>query len=140
MKGDPPIKVVVLIAILAPFYYLFLELAYRKIYITEDDIFIKKLFRKRIISKEQVDKIDTAYVKKKLFVILELQGKSPVVISTAYGRFSDLVKKLISLVGEDKASDTARSLPEAGYKRFSDSISVWTVIVVFIFIIIMRLL
>ena len=140
LKGDPTVKIVVLLAILLPFYYFFLELAYRKVRVMEDRILIKKFFRKKVITKDDVRMVHAAKFKNKTYIVLDLGDKNPVIISNSYGRFGNMVKAISSFVSEDKTTNEFKNLPESSYKRISDTLNVWAAILVFTVVIIVRLL
>jgi hypothetical protein len=140
LKGDPTVKIVVLLAILLPFYYFFLELAYRKVRVMEDKILIKKFFRKKVISKDDVRMVHAAKFKNKTYIVLDLGDKNPIIISNSYGRFGKMVEKISVFVGEGKVSDTLKNLPKSSYKRISDTLNVWAAILLLTAIIIVRLL
>ncbi len=140
LKGDPTVKIVVLLAVLLPFYYFFLELAYRKVSVLEDKILIKKFLRKKTISKDDVRMVHAAKFKKKTYIVLDLGDKNPVIISNSYGRFGKMVEAISSFVGERKTTDALKNLPESSYKRISDTLNIWAAILLFATVIIVRLL
>ena len=140
LKGDPTVKIVVLLAVLIPFYYFFIELAYRKVRVLEDRILIKKFFREKTISKDDVRMAHAAKFKKKTYIVLDLGDKNPVIISNSYGHFGRMIEAISSFVGEGKTTDALKNLPESSHKRMSDTLNVWAAILLFATIIIVRLL
>ena len=140
LKGDPTVKIVVLVAVLLPFYYFFLELAYRKVRVIEDAILIKKFLRKKIISRSDVRMVHAANFKKRTYIVIELENRNPVIISNSYAHFGKMVKTISSFVGEGKITDALKNLPESSHKRMSDTLSVWAAILLFSAVIAVRLL
>ncbi|MBN1574012.1 MAG: hypothetical protein JW984_12520 [Deltaproteobacteria bacterium] len=140
LKSDPSIKIFVLVAVLTPFYYFFLELVSRKIVISKDSILIRKLLRKKTILIKDIVQAGTASFKSKTYVFLDLKRGGPVIISNTYGRFRELLNTLSVLLGERRLAENFKKLPESSYTRYSDVISTWVAILVFISIIILRLL
>jgi len=138
-KGDPRTKIVVLVSILTPFYYFFLELALRKIMISGDALIIRKFLRKKIIRRQQIRLIRAMRLRGRAFIIVESDGESPVIISNYYERFGALANALILFAGEERVSDEVKGLPELNPVRFSDMASIWVAIGIFILVIIARL-
>ena len=140
LKNDPKIKIGVLVAVLVPFYYFFLELIFRKVVVSKDYILVRKFLRKRKIPIDDIVQVGTASFKKKTYIFFELKKGGPVIISNSYGRFGDLLKTISAAVGEERLTDNLKKLPESSYARYSDVLSAWLAILVFVSIIILRLL
>lgn len=140
LKNDPSIKIGVLIAVLAPFYYFFLELIFRKIVVSKDQILIRKFLRKKTIFIDDIMQAGTASFKSKTYIFFELKTGGPVIISNSYGRFGELLNTLSETLGERRLTESFKNLPESSYTRYSDVIGTWVAILVFISIIILRLL
>jgi hypothetical protein len=140
LKSDPSIKIFVLVAVLTPFYYFFLELISRKIVISKDHILIRKLLRKKNILIDDIVLAGTASFKSKTYIFFELVKGGPVIISNTYGRFGELLNVLSEVLVESKLTDNFKNLPESSYTRYSDVISTWVAILVFVSIIVLRLL
>lgn len=140
LKNDPRVKTAVLVAVLIPFYYFFLELIFRKVVVSEDSILVRKFLRKRRISAEDIVQVGTASFKNKTYVFIELKKGSPVIISNSYGRFGDLLGAISNFVGEGRLTENFKSLPKSSYTRYSDTLSVWVAILLFVVIIVIRFL
>lgn len=140
LKNDPRIKIAVLVAVLIPFYYFFLELIFRKVVVSKDYILVRKFLRKRKISPEDVIQVGTASFKSKTYIFVELKKGSPVIISNSYGRFGDLLSAISVTIGENRLTENLKNLPKSSYTRYSDTLSVWVAILLFVSIIIFRFL
>jgi hypothetical protein len=140
LKNDPGIKIAVLVAVLVPFYYFFLELIFRKVVVTKDFILMKKFLRKKKITVEDIVQVGTASFKSKTYIFIELKKGRPVIISNSYGRFGDLLNAISDFTGESELAEGLKNLPKSSYAKHSDTISVWVAILLFVLIIIVRFL
>ena len=140
LKNDPKTKIAVLVAVLIPFYYFFLELIFRKVVVAKDFIFVRKFLRKRKILLNDIKQVGTASFKSKTYIFFELEKSSPVIISNSYERFADLLSAISTIIGKDRLTDSLKNLPKSKYKRYSDIISAWAALLLFVAIIVIRLL
>jgi hypothetical protein len=139
LKNDPNTKIAVLVAVLIPFYYFFLELIFRKVVITNDYIFVRKFLRKRKISLDDIKQVGTACFRSKTYVFFELERSGPVIISNSYEKFGELLSAISTIIGENRLTDSLKNLPKSKYKRYSDILSAWMAVLLFVAIIVIRL-
>jgi len=139
LKNDPNTKIAVLVAVLIPFYYFFLELIFRKVVVTKDFIFVRKFLRKRKISLDDIKQVGTASFRSKTYVFFELEGNGSVIISNSYEKFGELLSAISTIIGENRLSDSLKNLPKSKYKRYSDILSAWMAVLLFVAIIVIRL-
>lgn len=135
---DPSKRVAILIVILIPFYYIFLEIVSRRIIIDDHNLIKKTLLTRRFVDASSISRAGRADVKDRTYIVVEMDGKRPLLVSNSYGRFGDLTEAVVNLAGEDAASDTLKTVPQKRHSRTSDLLHVWMVALVFAAIIAVR--
>ena len=135
---DPSPRMAVLIAILIPFYYIFLEIVSRRIIIEERCLIKKTLCTRRAVDASSISRAGRADVKDRMYIVVETEGDRPLLVSNSYGRFGELTKAVVGLAGEDAASDALKTVPRERHRRTSDLAHVWMAALVFAVIIALR--
>lgn len=136
---DPSPRMTVLIAILIPFYYIFLEIVSRRIIIDDQSLIKKTLFTRRVVSASSISRAGRADVRDRTFIVVEAEGTKPLLMSNSYGRFGELAEAVVDLAGEDAAGETLKNMPRERRRRMSDLVHVWMAALVFAVIIAVRL-
>jgi len=140
LKNDPKTKIAVLVAVLIPFYYFFLELIFRKVVVAKDFIFVRKFLRKKKILLDDIKQVGTASFRSKTYIFFELERSGPIIISNSYEKFGDLLSAISAVIGENRLTDSLKNLPKSKYKRYSDILSAWAAVLLFVSIIVIRFL
>lgn len=136
--NDPTPRLAALVAVLIPFYYVFLEILFRRIIVDDQRLIKKTLCTRRVVDASSISRAGRADVKDRTFIVVETEGKRPLLVSNSYDRFGELTEAVIGLAGEDAASDALKKMPRERHRRKSDLINVWMAALVFAAVIAVR--
>ena len=135
---DPASRVAILIAILIPFYYMFLEIVSRRIIIDDRRLVKKTLCTRRVVDASLISRAGRADIKDRTYIVVETEDASPLLVSNSYGRFGELTEAVVDLAGEKTASEALKTVPRERHRRTSDLMHVWMAALVFAVIIALR--
>jgi ABC-type multidrug transport system fused ATPase/permease subunit len=135
---DPAPRMAVLIVILLPFYYIFLEILSRRVIIIDRSLVKKTLFTRRVLEGSSITRAGRADVKDRTYIVVEMEGERPLLVSNSFGRFGDLTKEVVELAGEDTVTDNLKTVPRERHRRTSDLVHIWMAALVFVVIIAVR--
>jgi len=135
---DPAPRVAVLIIILIPFYYIFLEILSRRVVIIDTRLVKKTLFTRRVLDGSSITRVGRADVKDRTYIVVETEDERPLLVSNSFGRFGDLTEDVVDLAGEDAATDNLKTVPRERHRRTSDLVHTWMAALVFVVIIAVR--
>ncbi|MFZ5865351.1 MAG: PH domain-containing protein [Thermodesulfobacteriota bacterium] len=98
----------IVLAILAPFFYLGLEILARVITLDDSGITVTKFLRSVRVEWSDIEALDAVKSRTRLFLILQSRGAPPVLITNTIQPFRDLVAQLLERIPEAQVSATAR--------------------------------
>jgi hypothetical protein len=101
LEGATP-KGLLLLLLLSPFYYLGIEILARKIVIDKAGITISKFLRSVQLQWSEIQSLDAVRSGSKLFLIVQREEGSPVVITNTIRPFQDLVSSVVAAVPAGK--------------------------------------
>jgi hypothetical protein len=106
----PTKRGLLLLLLLAPFFYLGAEILARKILVDSQGITVSKLLRTVRLSWSEIQSLDAVKSGSKLFLILlNLEGRLTLITNTIRP-FRDLVTRIVESVPDEKVTADAREL------------------------------
>jgi hypothetical protein len=135
---DPSSRLAVLVAVLIPFYYFFLEIVSRHVVIDDRRLVKRTLCSRRVLDGSMITRVGRADIRDRTYIVIETEGTRPLLVSNSYGRFGDLAEAVVGLVGDDTATDPLKTIPRERHRRTSDLAHVWMAALVFALIIAVR--
>ncbi|MBN1662154.1 MAG: hypothetical protein JW943_01000 [Deltaproteobacteria bacterium] len=115
---------VVLIVLVVPFLYFFLEGLYRKVTISHEGLVIQKLFRVKDLLWEDITHAGHLIIRKKVYVLLTTV-KGFHIVSNAYENFSGLVKDICDHLDKEKVEEQLMEQIEHPVRDISNMILMW---------------
>jgi hypothetical protein len=119
-----------LLLLLAPFFYLGVEILARKIVLDGRGITISKFLRSVRLEWSDVQSLDAVRSGNKLFIILLGDHGRPVLITNTIQPFSELVGRILELVPKDKITDGAVEILSEPPSKTGPLVQAWIVCVV----------
>jgi hypothetical protein len=108
----------IVLLVLAPFFYLALEILARVITLDSTGITVTKFLRSVRVEWSDVEALDAVKSRTRLFLILQSRGSPPVLITNTIQPFRDLVAQLLQRIPKDKVSAAAReTLTDPPFKQ-----------------------
>jgi hypothetical protein len=98
-----------------PSGYLFLECFFRRVAVDERGVVLRRLWREKRVSWEEITHVGGLSLHKKVYILLTTV-KGFFIVSSAYGGFSDLTEELVSHVDLTKVEEEVRL--QAGRSTF----------------------
>jgi hypothetical protein len=92
-----------------PSLYLFLECLFRRVTVDERGIALRRLWREKRVSWEEITHIGGLSLHKKVYLLLTTV-KGFLIVSNAYGEFSDLAAEIVSHVDLTNVEEEVRLL------------------------------
>lgn len=135
---DPSSRIAALVAVLIPFYYIFLEIIFRRIIIDDRCLVKRTLCTRRVVDASSISRAGRADIKNRTYIVVETKGARPLLVSNSYDRFGELTEAVVDLAGEDAASDALKTVPRERHRRMSDLVHIWMAVLVFAVIIAVR--
>lgn len=132
-QGEPRGKVVILGLIIVPVLVLFIESAWRRAVVGEDEITVRKLLREKTLRLPEVTAVDTVQVRRRAFLTLSA-GDHFLILSNAYADFPGLVAILLARVPAEAVSDETRGMASAPPAKSTDIVSCWLAVALLAFI------
>jgi len=98
------------LVILAPFFYLGLEILARKVLLDPHGVTISKLLRTLRMDWNDIEFLDAVRTGRKVFLILHTADGSPTFLTNTLSPFTDLVAEMLRRIPRDRVSENARQL------------------------------
>lgn len=117
--------------ILAPFFYLGLEILARKITLDSSGVTIQKFLRSTRLDWPEIENVDAVRSGAKTFLILQSNNARPVLITNTIGSFTDLVNAIIQRIPRDNVSVAASEIAQSAPKKLWPIIQAWLVCLIF---------
>ncbi|MBN1380673.1 MAG: hypothetical protein JXA41_03250 [Deltaproteobacteria bacterium] len=130
-------EIFVLVILLVPCLYFFLEALYRTVTISDGGILIQKLLRKKDLLWEDITHVGHLVVRKKVYILLTTV-KGFHIVSNAYENFSGLVKDICDHVEKDKVEEQLAGQIKNPIRDISNIIATWFAALVILGIIITK--
>lgn len=124
VKGEPLAKVIILGAIILPIAGLFVESAWRRVFVTETGVTVFKVLRKKTLLFSDLTEVETVQVRKRAFLTLST-AEDFLILSNAYAGFPALVQDLLERVPEATISAETRKMAQNPPLKSSDIVSCW---------------
>jgi len=114
----------VLIFIFIPVLYVYIETLYRKVQTGDQGIMIRKVFRKKKLSWENITHVGALILRKKAYLLLTTV-KGFYILSNAYEKYSSLIGDIIIHIDKEKVEEEVRRQHEHPVKNISDIVMTW---------------
>jgi len=124
VQGEAPIKIGLLGFIILAVGALFAASLGRKLVIEPDRVVLHRFGRTKALAFSEVTAVECLSMRKRVFLTL-CAADEFIIMSNAYGDFSELVKLLLAKVPAQSISDDARNMAVALPVRRSDIVSCW---------------
>lgn len=119
-----------LLVVLAPFYYLGAEILTRKVVVDDEGITIRKLLRAVHLEWRRIETLDAVRTGRKIFLILlPLDGK-PTFLTNTVKPFDELVACLLERVPESRITPEAREVLAGPSSKIGPVVQAWIVCLV----------
>jgi len=138
VQGEPAPKVAILGFIMLPVVVLFIESAFRRAVVQEEEITVAKFLRAKTMRLPEVTAVDTVQVRKRAFLTLSA-GDDFLILSNAYANFPQLVKDLLARVPAAAVSEETRQMAAAPPRKSTDIISCWLAVALMALILFIQL-
>lgn len=116
---------------------LFLNARDRRITMTDQKILIRKFFRTKEISRDEISHVGSVILRKRVYLLLTT-ARGFFVLSNAYDHFSILIRSLIENISPEKVEEDVRAQGQNPMKNRADVISLWLAVVVICAIIVLK--
>jgi hypothetical protein len=123
MKGDAVEKLVLTFFSL-PALYLFLECFLRRVTVSEEGLFIRKLGRGKALSWVEITHVGCLILHKKIYLLFTTV-KGFFIISNAFERFSALVEEVVAHVEPEKVEEEVRLQAGCSMRGIPHIVSAW---------------
>jgi hypothetical protein len=133
-QRQPPVKLVLLAVIMLLLGGLLVVSWFRRLTIEQDRVRQRLPGRGKSLLFAELTAVETIMVRKRVFLTL-CAGEEFIILSNAYGRFTELVACLLERVPADIVSGETARMAKAPPMRNSDILSCWLAIVLILVII-----
>ena len=133
-------KGLLLLVLLAPFYYLGAEILARKIILTVEGITVHKFLRTVHVDWREILLLDAFRSGSKLFVILQSREGRPMLITNTIRPFKDFLDKIQEMVPAEKTSETAKEFFSDPPSKHGPLLQAWILCLVIAGVVVGRLL
>jgi hypothetical protein len=137
LKGDSTERIVVAIFFL-PTLYFFLECLVRRVTVAEEGLSIRKLWRRKAVSWEEITHVGCLSLHKKVYLLLTTV-KGIFIVSNAYEEFAALVDAIVGRVGLEKVEEEVRLQSGRSQTGIANIVSAWVAAAVMVGIILMKM-
>jgi lysylphosphatidylglycerol synthetase-like protein (DUF2156 family) len=117
---------------------LFLIARDRRIKTTDQEIHIRKFFRTKEISRNEINHIGSVILRNRVYLLLTTT-RGFFILSNAYENFSGLVRDLVEKIDPEKVEEEVRTQGKSSLKSRTDVISLWLAVVVIFGIIVLKM-
>ncbi len=133
-------KGILLVIILAPFFYLGLEVLFRRIVLDDQGLVIYKLLRKSELAWPEAQSLDAVRSGNKIFIIIQTHRSIPFIISNTINRFPELVRMILDLAPETAIDAGAKEVLERPVQNNRTIAQAWIAFTVIVGILMFRLI
>lgn len=117
----------IVLLVLAPFYYIGAEILARKVWLDEQGVTIRKFLRSVRIEWSAIRALDAVRSGRRVFlIVLPVDGR-PVLVTNTIQPFDDLLNKIFEQVADEKISDRARQVRAEPPPKGGPVIQAWIV-------------
>lgn len=121
---------ILLIIILAPFFYLGAEILARRISVDAHGMTVSKLMRQTRIDWQDVESLDAVKSGSKLFLIVQRNDGRSTFVTNTIRPFNDLTERIIAGVAPERVSESVRELLANPPSKHGPMIQAWLVCIV----------
>lgn len=129
-----------MILVLAPFFYLGAEILARAVRVDDHGITISKLLRSVRLDWEDIQSLDAVRTGNKVFLIIHAKEARPVFLTNTIARFNELAGQIGQRLSPDRVSDRAGELLTEPPSKIGPLIQAWMACVVITGVLVGRLL
>ena len=122
----------ILLLVLAPFFYLGIEILARKIRVDDQGITVFKFLRSVHLEWSDIDSLDAIQTGSKLFLIIQSEESRPVLITNTISHFKELGQRLLEAVPPGKVVAACRDSVLNPPVKHGPLIQAWIVCLVFL--------
>ena len=137
LKGDSTEKLVFAILFL-PTLYFFLECLARRLIVAKEGLSIRKLWRKKAVSWEEITHVGCLNLHKKVYLLLTTV-KGIFIVSNAYEEFAALAEEIVESVGLEKVEEEVRLQSGRSRVGIANIVSAWVAAALMVGIILMKI-
>lgn len=116
-----------LLAILAPFFYLGVEILARKISLDSKGLTVNKFLRSVNVIWSEIDSADAFRSGRKSFLILQRADGGPVLITNTIRPFGELVQRILDSLPSEKVSEAAREMAGDPAGKWGPLLQAWVI-------------
>ncbi len=121
-----PTERIILILFFLPSLFFLLEAYMREVFIGEEGLAIKKVFKKRVIRWTEISNVDTVVLGKKAYLAVTT-SKGFYVVSNSYEKFSRLTDDIVEHLDSEKVEERVRAIITHPIYKRSDIIGAWII-------------
>jgi len=132
LEGPNTRKGLILLLILAPFFYLGAEILARKIVLDADGVHVSKLLRSVSLPWADIRLVDAVRTGSKVFLILQPEEGRPALITNTIRPFDKLVANVLEQIPPERVAQGAVDMLTAPPSKLGPLVQAWIVCLVFI--------
>jgi hypothetical protein len=133
-------KGLLLALILAPFYYLGLEILFRRVGITDRGVTIHKFLRTSHVAWPEIRSLDAARTGNKIFIIIQTDAAIPMIISNTIDHFNELSGIILKNIPENKIDPSVHEILSDPGRNRGPIFQAWVVLAVVTGVLFFRLI
>ena len=133
-------KFVLTCLVLAPFFYLGLEILARKIIIDDTGVTIRKFLRQKHMKWSEVEHVDAIDARQKVFLILQDKGARTIIITNTIDSFKDLVERVLDHIEKHTIAPNAIEILANPPVKYGPIIQAWFACIVIVGIVVAKML
>ena len=133
-------KFVFICPVLAPFFYLGVEILARKIIIDDTGVTIHKFLRYKHMKWSEVEHVDAIVARQKVFLILQDTSARTIIITNTIDSFKDLVERILEHIEKHTIAPTAIEILANPPIKYGPIIQAWLACIVIVGIDVAKLL
>ena len=130
----------IILLVLAPFFYLGIEILARKIRVDNQGITVFKFMRSVHLAWSELESLDAVKAGAKLFLIVQGKTSRPILITNTIGPFNRLAQALREVVPPEKVSAACTDVLANPPSKHGPLVQAWIVGLVFLAIVVGRML
>lgn len=124
IQQQPIAKILILSAVLVPVSILFIESSLRRVFLEEEALVVRKLFRRKRLVYTDITSVDTVLVRRRAFLSISTEPDF-VILSNSYADFATLVEQLLKKVPESTISMETQQMAANPPTKSGDIFSAW---------------
>jgi hypothetical protein len=137
LKGESEEKLVFTLFFL-PALVIFIECFHRQVHVEADGLRIRKLWRGKKVSWDEITHVGCLTIHKKVYLLLTTV-KGFFIISSAYDRFPELAGEIVARVGEERVEQEVRLQTGRSMSMTATTVSAWVAAAALAGIMVMKL-